>query len=252
MRLNHYISQSGIASRRGADQLIEEKQVKVNGKIAKLGWQVDPSVDLVAVHDAKTKQWITLKQEGEKAMYVLYKPKGVVTTMKQQIQTGQSKQKNELIIADLVPQSPRVFPVGRLDKESEGLIIMTNDGDFSAEITHPTSHIEKEYIVHCTIPRHMTENMLKADIGRIAKGIKIQGRRTQKSEIKLLRYLRPGLVELLVTIKEGRNRQIRRMLGSKNLEVVRLIRTRTGALSQDDLQLKYGEWKKITKKDVLK
>ncbi len=123
---------------------------------------------------------------------------------------------------------------------------MTNDGNLAHRLTHPSSHIAKTYIVHCTLPHAFDENTLKSYLGRIAKGVKIQGKRTLPADITFLRWLRPRMAELEITLREGRNRQIRRMLGSLDFTVNRLIRTRIGNLSLEDLQLDHGEYEVIS------
>lgn len=242
MRINLFLSRAGIASRRGADSLIEEGKVKLNGKILKKpGAPVDPTKDTIEVMQGS--DWKKVTDDTEPILYALYKPRGYVTSMK--------KQGRDPIIKSLIPDSPRVFPVGRLDKESEGLLLLTNDGDFALKMTHPRKHIEKTYLVQCTIPNRFDENVLKSYLGRVAKGVRIDGRKTVRCEIELKRYLRKNLVELEITLREGRNRQIRRMLGTINLEVVRLIRTRIGNLTLDELHLPFGKWKEIDFRDVL-
>lgn len=243
IRINVFLSQAGISSRRGADRLIEEGHIKVNDTILKKpGTKITPSVDTVEILTQKG-DWEKLTTSDQKIIYAVYKPRGYITSMRLQ---GKSP-----IIRKLVPKEPRVFPVGRLDKASEGLILMTNDGSLAQKLTHPSTHIEKSYIVHCTIPRRYTENQLRSYLGRIAKGVRIDGRKTLPSKIKLIRYLRPGMVELNITLQEGRNRQIRKMLGTIHLEVVRLIRIRIGKLSLEDLNIDHGEYKEIHTSDIL-
>lgn len=242
MRINLFLSRSGIASRRGADSLIEEGKVKLNGDILKKpGTPIDPSKDTIEVLQGST--WQKVTDEHDPILFALYKPRGYVTSMK--------KQGKDPIIKSLLPDTPRVFPVGRLDKESEGLLLLTNDGDFAHELTHPSKHIEKTYLVQCTVPSRYDENTLKSYLGRVAKGVRLDGRKTSRSEIKVTRFLRKNMVELEITLKEGRNRQIRRMLGTINLEVIRLIRTRIGNLSLEELHLPFGKWREIDFRDVL-
>lgn len=243
VRINQFLSRSGVASRRQADLLIEQGKVRVNGAVKKEpGFKIDPKADKVEYQHSNT-SWHSVEQVGEILTLALYKPKGYVTSM--------VKQGKDPIISELLPKSPRVYPVGRLDKDSEGLIICTNDGDFTASLTHPRSHIEKEYTVHVIIPKTFTENNLKGKLGRLAKGVRIDGRKTLPCTVEFLRFLRPQMVELSITLKEGRNRQIRRMLGAIDCEVFKLIRTRIGDLSLASLNLDHGEYKEVSQRDII-
>ncbi|OGK31610.1 hypothetical protein A3B02_01085 [Candidatus Roizmanbacteria bacterium RIFCSPLOWO2_01_FULL_42_14] len=238
MRINQFLSQAGIASRRGADELIKKGSVRLNGKILlTLGTSINTLNDVVEIK-LDNGMWEGVSISSDKITYALYKPRGYVTSTR--------KQGRAPIITSLLPREPRVFPIGRLDKESEGLILCTNDGEFAVSLTHPRSHVPKKYRVHCTIPRNYTENILKSKLGRIAKGVKLDNKRTLSSNITLVRYLRPGMIELEITLREGRNRQIRRMLGKIDLEVIRLIRTDIGNVSISDLQLSEGKWVELT------
>jgi len=243
VRINQFLSRSGVASRRQADTLIAEGRVRVNNTIrTEPGFKIDPRSDTVEYQHSNT-SWHTVEQVGETRTIALYKPKGYVTSM--------VKQAKDPIISELLPKTPRVYPIGRLDKDSEGLILCTNDGDFTAQLTHPRSHIEKEYIVHVIIPKNFTENNLKGKLGRLAKGVRIDGRKTLPCTVEFLRFLRPQMVEIRIVLKEGRNRQIRRMLGSIDCEVFKLIRTRIGNLTLASLLLNHGEYKEVSHDSVL-
>jgi 23S rRNA pseudouridine2605 synthase len=243
IRINQFLSRSGVASRRQADTLIVEGKVRVNGVVKKEpGFKINPQTDKVEYQHTNT-AWHSVEQVGEMLTIALYKPKGYVTSM--------ARQGKDPIISELLPKSPRVYPVGRLDKDSEGLILCTNDGDFAAALTHPRTHIEKEYIVHVIIPKNFTENNLKGKLGRLAKGVRIDGRKTLPCTVEFLRFLRPQMVEIRIVLQEGRNRQIRRMLGSIDCEVFKLIRTRIGELSLESLNLKHGEYKEVSHNNVL-
>lgn len=233
IRLNHFLALSGVASRRSADTLIAEKKVKVDDKIVKeLGIKVDPTVQKVSVQNEKNGRWEAVEEVKEKATYILYKPRGYTTTLK--------GQRGERTIAEFVPKNLRLFPVGRLDKESEGLLILTNDGDLSLKLTHPSTHIEKTYHVWCRMPSEYTENAVQSQLGRVRNGIKLDGKRTLPMKIKVLKTNR-GTVDLEIILQEGRNRQIRRVLGRINLEVIKLIRVKIGDLALKDFELKEGE-----------
>jgi 23S rRNA pseudouridine2605 synthase len=234
IRLNHFLSQSGISSRRGADSLIEKGNVKIDGKVVKtLGLKVDPEIQTVEILKERnnTYAWKRIEAQQEKITIALYKPKGFVTSMK--------KQGSAPIISSLVPTHKRLFPIGRLDKDSEGLIILTNDGDLSQKLMHPTHHIPKIYRVTCITPKDYNENILKSKLGRLSKGATIKNRQTQAAEIKLLEFsdIRHR-AELLITLHKNRNRQIRRMLGTIDLEVIILTRIAIGGLTLEKLQLK--------------
>ena len=238
MRLNHFISQAGIASRRSADILIEQKKIKVNGKItSKLGTKIDPLTDIVEIqaHQGNVYSWKKITQTKEKISLALYKPTGFVTSLK--------KQGSAPLIKNLVPRNKRLFPVGRLDKDSEGLIIMTNDGSLSQELMHPKKHISRTYEVTTVTPKDFTENILKSKLGRLAKGVRIKGHQTLSCVIELVRFeeIRHRAI-IRITLHEGKNRQIRRMLGSINLQVLMLVRISIGGLTLDDLKLEPGKY----------
>lgn len=242
VRINQFLSRSGVASRRQADTLIEKGKVRVNDTVrTEPGFKINPQTDRVEYQHSNT-SWHTVEQTGETLILALYKPRGYVTSL--------AKQGKDPIIAELLPKSPRVYPIGRLDKDSEGLILCTNDGALAADLTHPSSHIEKDYTVHVTIPKTMTEDALKGKLGRLAKGMRMDERKTLPATMTFIKYLRPQMVEIHITLKEGRNRQIRRMLGSIDCEVYRLIRTRIGKLSLDALNLPHGEYKEVGYSDI--
>ncbi len=242
IRLNHFLALSGVASRRSADTLIAEKNVKVDEKVIKeLGTKVDTEKQKVFVRKDKDSQWRLVEQVQEKLVYVLYKPRGYTTTLK--------AQGHEKTIQEFVPAGRRLFPIGRLDKESEGLLILTNDGDLSLKLTHPSSHIEKTYKVVCRIPKEYTENAVESQLGRVRNGIRIDGRKTLPMKTKIL-GIRTGMVELEIVLSEGRNRQIRRVMGRINMEVVKLIRTKIGSLSLDKLEIKEGEILQLSEEEI--
>lgn len=243
IRINVFLSQAGIASRRGADELIKHKKVMLNGDIlTEPGTRIDTRTDAVSYKNEEG-EWESLTTAEETVIYVLYKPRGFVTSLR--------PQGRDPIVRKLIPAKPRVYPVGRLDKESEGLLILTNDGDLAFTLTHPSTHIPKTYTVHCHLPQTMTEDTLKSYLGRLAKGVKIDGKRTLPADIKFIKWLRPRMVELVMTLREGRNRQIRRMLGSLDIEVIRLIRTRIGKLELENLKLDHGQFKKVSYGEIL-
>lgn len=245
IRLNHFLSQAGVTSRRNADTLIEKGKIRLNGKVVKkLGLKIDPSVTKVEILIEKNNSyaWKSVAVADEKVTLALYKPRGFVTSMR--------KQGSSPIISSLVP-THKDFPVGRLDKDSEGLIILTNDGDLSQRLMHPEKHISKTYRVTTIAPKDYTHNILKSKLGRIAKGISIKGKRTLPMDIQLVNFSEVRhRAELLITLYEGRNRQIRRSLGMIDLEVIILVRISIGSLKLEELQLKPKQTRLLTQDDI--
>ncbi len=227
--LQKYLSSCSVASRRKSEQLISEGRVKVNGKVASLGARVSSGLDKVTV-DGKKIEF----RPGNKYYLMLNKPRGFVTTM--------SDEKGRKCVADLVKDIPeRVYPAGRLDRDSEGLLIMTNDGDFANKLTHPSKNIWKTYRV--TVRPGLTENQLT----ELCTGMAIDGKSTEPARVKVL-FQERGRVVLEISIKEGRNRQIRKMCESVGLEVARLKRISTGSLKLG--MLRSGKWRNLTPEEI--
>jgi len=223
IRLQKVLAQAGLGSRRVSEDLIEARRVRVNGEVAVLGRRVDPEVDVIEVDGA---------QIGVKAglvHYLLNKPAGVVTTA--------SDTHGRPTVVELVPTDPRVFPVGRLDADSEGLLLLTNDGDLTHRLTHPSFGVEKEYLVEVQGEPH------RGALARMREGVDLDDGRTAPAKVALLdaRLLR-------ITIHEGRNRQVRRMCEAVGFPVLRLVRTRIGTLT--DRTLKPGEWRVLTQDEL--
>lgn len=210
-RLNKYLAQSGIASRRGADQIIVDGRVKVNGKVvSELGAKVNIYNDTIMVDD------IVCKQNKKCVVIMFNKPKGCVTTT--------SDEKGRKTIFDYIDiTSPRLFPIGRLDYDSEGLLLLTNDGDLANRISHPSFEITKTYLVK--VKGEMPEHKL----AQLRKGVMVDGSLTKRSKVKLLEY-KDGVSRLEVTISEGRNRQVRKMFEAVEREVIFLKRVAVGDL----------------------
>ena len=215
MRLNQFIAQAGLCSRRGADALIKEKRVKVNGKVISQPWLNIGDKDSVEVDG----QSIFL--EGK--IYIIFnKPKGVTTTLKDRFA-------NKKII-DFIPKKfERVYPVGRLDKESRGLIILTNDGDLCYKLTHPKFAVEKEYIL-----------WIKGEVDRIIldklrRGIK-DGRDLLKVKSASIEKVSVGKTKLKVCVQEGKKRHLRRLCRKLGFSVLDLQRVRIGDLRLSNLQ----------------
>ena len=223
IRLQKVLAQAGLGSRRTCEDLIVRRRVRVNGEVAVLGRRVDPEVDVVEVDGA---------QIGVKAglvHYLLHKPAGVITTA--------SDPQGRATVLDLVPAEPRVFPVGRLDGDSEGLLLLTNDGDLTHRLTHPRYGVDKEYLVE------VEGDPSRGALARLREGVELEDGRTAPAKVAQLdaRLLR-------ITIHEGRNRQVRRMCEAIGHPVLRLVRTRIGPLT--DRLLKPGEWRALTQEEV--
>ncbi len=230
IRLQKYLSMCAVASRRKAEELIAQGKVKVNGKVAQIGDKVSPRHDTVTVSGKK----ITA---GRKNIYImLNKPRGFITTMDDEM--------GRKCVAELVSDvGARVYPVGRLDKDSEGLLLMTNDGEFANLMTHPSKHIPKIYRV--TVRPNVTEEMLTA----FSTGMKIDGRITAPADARIIEK-QENRVVLEIVLYEGRNRQIRKMCESLGLEVARLKRTSMGSLKLG--MLHPGKWRELTEDEVHK
>jgi 23S rRNA pseudouridine2605 synthase len=222
-RLQKVLARAGIGSRRACEELIGDGRVTVNGEVAVLGARVDPASDEIEVDG-------TLVPVAEGLVhYVLNKPAGVVTTM--------SDPHGRPTVADLVPPLPRVFPVGRLDAETEGLLIVTNDGPLAHRLTHPSFGIEKEYVAVVTgTPR-------PADVRALRRGVTLDDGPTAPARVNVM-----GPSTLRITIHEGRNRQVRRMCDAVGLPVLRLVRTRVGPIS--DRRLRPGAWRELSTREV--
>ena len=205
IRLQKLIAEAGIASRRKAEELILEGKVSVNGTPAKIGDKADPDGDRITV-DGRS-----LDKKIKKIYLMLHKPRGYITTM--------SDEMGRKCVAELVRDVPeRVFPVGRLDRESEGLLLMTNDGEFANAMMHPSHHVPKVYRV--TVRPGVTEDQLV----KLSTGMVIDGWKTAPTTVRVLSE-EPGRVVLEIVLHEGRNRQIRKMCEQLGLEVARLRRT---------------------------
>lgn len=230
VRLQKFMADNGIASRRKSEELISLGKVKVNGRVAQIGDKVDPKKDKVTVSGKR----ITV--DNELVYIMLHKPRGFITTM--------SDEMDRKCVAELISDvDKRVYPVGRLDRESEGLLILTNDGELANAITHPTKHVPKTYRV--TIRPSINEEQLTA----LATGIVIDGRMTAPSDVHVLEK-QEGRVVLEITIYEGRNRQIRKMCEALSLEVARLKRTQVGPIKLGMLQ--QGKYRYLTEDEVRK
>lgn len=230
IRLQKYLSMCAVASRRKAEELIAQGKVKVNGKVAQIGDKISPKHDTVTVSGRKI--------VGSRKHYyiMLHKPRGYITTMDDEM--------GRKCVAELVRDvGARVYPVGRLDKDSEGLLLMTNDGEFANHMTHPSKHIPKTYRV--TVRPDVSEDMLTA----FATGMEIDGRITAPADAHIIEK-QDNRVVMEIVLYEGRNRQIRKMCESLGLEVARLKRTSMGSLKLG--MLPPGKWRELKEDEVHK
>ncbi|MEE1321343.1 MAG: pseudouridine synthase [Acutalibacteraceae bacterium] len=230
VRLQKYLAECGVASRRKSEELIDAGKVKVNGRVATIGDKVHPKKDTVTVNGKKV-----IKQKN--LVYVmLHKPRGFITTM--------SDEMDRKCVAQLIKDVPgRVFPVGRLDRDSEGMLLFTNDGEFANAMTHPTKHVPKTYRV--TVRPGITEEQITA----LTTGIIIEDRKTAPAEVRIVTK-EEGRVVLEIILYEGRNRQIRKMCEEVGLEVARLKRTAIGSIKLG--MLKQGAWRNLNDDEVRK
>lgn len=228
IRLQKHLSECGIASRRKAEELIEQGKVKINGHIAYLGIKVDPKRDKVTVRGK------AVVPVNEKIYIMLNKPRGYITTMRDEL-----GRKN---VSELTADAgARLFPVGRLDRDSEGLLIMTNDGDFANKLTHPSSHVNKTYRVT------VRGNAEEEQILQMKEGILLDGKKTLPCDCFVAERKTDRTV-LIFIIHEGKNRQIRRMCEAVGLEVIRLKRTEIAGVKLG--MLPQGKWRPLNKREM--
>ena len=227
-RVQKVLAAWGVASRRKAEELIAQGRVTVNGRPVKLGDGMVPGKDLLAVDGEP------VAQVREKVYLALHKPRGFVTTLQDE--------RDRKCVAQLVGDVPvRVYPVGRLDKDSEGLLLMTNDGEFANKVAHPKSHVAKTYRV--TVRPQVNEEQLT----RMGTGVVIDGRKTAPAKVRVLQQ-EQGRVVLEIVLYEGRNREIRKMCEALGLEVARLKRVAIGPVRLGMLQ--QGKHRELTKEEV--
>ena len=222
-RLQKVLARVGIGSRRVCEDLIAEGRVTVDGEVAVLGRRVDVETALIELDGAP------IGVRPDFVHYLLNKPAGVVTTA--------DDPRGRPTVVGLVPAEPRVFPVGRLDVDTEGLLLLTNDGELAHRLTHPSFGVEKEYVVE------LEGSPSRAALRRLREGVELDDGTTAPARAALLE---PSVVRL--TVHEGRNRQVRRMCDAVGHPVVRLIRTRIGPLA--DRSLAPGAWRELTGDEV--
>ena len=226
-RLQKILSARGVASRRAAEEIIRAGRLRINGHTAALGESADPDTDEILL-DGRP-----LPSRQGNVYIMLNKPQGYVTTL--------SDEKGRRTAAELVVDcGARVYPVGRLDMDSEGLLLLTNDGEFANALMHPKHEVDKTYEVWVTGYR-------EASTALLCRPIMLDGYRIREPEVKLLQA-EGGRAKYLVTIHEGRNRQIRRMCEAAGMTVTRLRRVSEGSLMLGDLPL--GKWRHLTENEL--
>ncbi len=228
MRLQKFLALCGVASRRKSEEFISSGRVKVNGNvITKMGTKVNPETDQVTVDNKK------VVLEEEKVYILLNKPKGYVTTVHEQF--------NRKKVVDLVNLSYRIFPVGRLDYNTSGLLILTNDGDLTYKLTHPKFEVPKVYIAK------IKGTPTKEKLTNFENGLKIDNYISAPAKIKILKEFN-GFSFLEITITEGRNRQVRKMCNAIGHPVLELERIKMGKINVGNLEV--GNWRYLTKKEL--
>jgi 23S rRNA pseudouridine2605 synthase len=217
------LARLGFGSRRVCDDLIAEGRVKVDGEIAELGRRIDPTTAKVLVDD------VPIGVAPDLVYYLLNKPTGVITSM--------DDPQGRPTVAEIVPSTPQVHNVGRLDEQTSGLLIMTNDGDLTHRLTHPSHGAEKEYVAH------LDRDLAPQDLRALREGVELDDGPTAPAKVARIdeRIVR-------IVIHEGRNRQVRRMFASRGAEVQQLVRTRIGPIT--DRRLAPGAWRPLEQSEV--
>ena len=232
IRISKYFTDCGVMSRRAADDAVERGEVKINGETAVLGQKVTPGVDEVTWRGKK----IVPPATPTKVTVMLNKPRGYLTTL--------SDDKGRHTVAELIRDvGVRVYPVGRLDMDSDGLLILTNDGNLANKLAHPSHSIEKVYLAY--VDGHVTSEQMTG----MTRPIEIDGKETAPARV---RKAAQTAVEtaLEVTIHDGRNRQVRRLCEREGLRVLKLTRVAEGALLLGDLE--EGKWRRLTEREIRK
>ena len=228
MRLNKFLSTAGVASRRKCDELIKDGRISVNGKVVtEMGVDINEKKDVVAFDNQR------VVGRASFVYYKLNKPKGYICSA--------SDEHGRKTIFDLIDLPERLFSVGRLDYDTEGLLILTNDGDFANRITHPSSHIEKEYQVT------VEGEVLESEMAVMRKGVVVDGNRMPSAKVKWLSYEK-GFTKLSVVIDEGQNRQVRRMFEAIGKTIKLLKRVRIGGVTLGGLPR--GQYKELKPQEL--
>ena len=218
-RLQKVLAAAGVASRRHVEDMVRQGRIRVNGRTARLGQRIDPDSDTVEVDGT------SISLRSDVVHYLLNKPRGVVSTA--------SDPEGRPTVLDGLPAEPRVYPVGRLDMDSEGLLLLTNDGDLAGRVMHPSGGCEKEYLVA------VEGRTDAATVAALRRGVELSDGPTAPA-----RVTSPQRGMLRIVLTEGRNRQVRRMCAAVGLTVTRLVRTRIGPLR--DVRLQPGESRPLT------
>ena len=227
-RIQKIIASRGVTSRRKAEEMIAAGRVTCNGRVCLLGESADPDFDIILL-DGKP-----LPSGCEHTYIMLHKPRGYVTTLSDE----KGRRDVTLLVADC---GTRVYPIGRLDMDSEGLLLLTNDGDFANRLMHPKHEINKTY-------RVTVSGYSQRALDKLSRPVTLDGYTIAKPSVRLIRTGSDGHAELEVVIHEGRNRQVRRMCDMAGMSVKRLIRIAEGTLQLGDLPL--GKWRKLTPQEV--
>lgn len=228
MRLQRYLAEAGVASRRASEELIRQGRVTVNGETAQIGCTVTGEEEIAL--DGRA-----VKKQAQTVVILFYKPRGVVCTAEDP--QGRST------VQDYFKEVPvRLFNVGRLDLNSEGLLLMTNDGDLAYRLTHPKYEVEKSYYTVCN------GTVTEEEAERLRRGVPLEDGMTAPAGVDFIRPTVRGDTSMVITIHEGRNRQVRRMVEAIGHKTLRLKRERFGGLSLG--QLKSGEWRYLTEREI--
>lgn len=227
-RLQKVLARAGLGSRRRCEEMIAEGRVRVDGETAELGRRIDPTVARVDVDG------VPVVLDPEIVHWLLNKPAGYVTTA--------SDPEGRPTVLALVPESPRVFPVGRLDMDTEGLLVMTNDGELANLLAHPSHGVEKEYFAE--VDGTPSPGALRA----LREGVQLDDGVTRPARVRLVQQSGAGTSGVEITVKEGRKRMVRRMCSAVGHPVRRLVRTRIGSLR--DSRLRPGSWRPLTTDEV--
>lgn len=226
MRLQKYLANAGVASRRACEVLIKDGEIKVNGKVAQIGEPVEPG-DVVEYNGK------TIEPVNELVYMMLFKPVGVITTS--------SDERGRKTVLDLIDAPCRVYPVGRLDLNTSGLLLLTNDGEMANRLTHPSFEVDKTY-------KAMVRGEVKReDIDALKQGVMLEDGMTSPAKVKLIK-VEDGNSYVEISIREGRNRQVRRMFEAVNCKVVGLRRIKVGALSLKNMDK--GDCRNLTDEEI--
>jgi len=224
IRIAKFLANCGVASRRKSEELVLANKVRIGDKVIKdLAIKIDEDCNNIFVDNKKVKF-------KKKEYYILNKPKGYICSL--------SDPYNSKIVVSLIKTKTNIFPVGRLDKDSQGLLLLTNDGDLTYKLTHPKFNVKKKYLVE------LDKEIVKKNIIKLNKGIKLKEGIAKVDKLKVI-----NKKEILITIHQGWNRQIRRMLSKLGYKVIKLVRLSEGKLVLGNLKL--GKYKKIKKEDIL-